>query len=240
MNCSPSLVGRCVFAAVLVFCATPFSGPAQAAGQQPTRSAIGPGDVNTSVSRVYTFVDKTGLGHQHAIEGKLLSGRLMVGARENAGQLVFDMRSFDADTTKARRFIGLEGTTSESTRTQVNDNMRGSDVLDVSRYPTATFDVVSVIATGRSGKQGPPVYSLSGTFTLHGVTKPLEVNVEIDQQQGWLHLRGSFSINQTNYGITPYSKAFGAIGVADQLRIHGDLYVAPNSRVSMQEIPHRK
>jgi len=52
-----------------------------------------------------------------------------------------------------------------------------------------------------------------------------------------LHIRGNFTILQTDYGITPYSKAFGAIGVANPLRIYGDLYVAPTSQVDMKVIP---
>jgi hypothetical protein len=31
---------------------------------------------------------------------------------------------------------------------------------------------------------------------------------------------------QTQFGITPYSKAFGAIGVADKLTIYGEIHIA--------------
>ncbi len=202
--------------------------------------SIGPGDLNLGVSRVYTFVDKTGLGHQHGIEGKLSSGSLVLGAESAAGQLVFDMRSFDADTDAARRYVGLSGTTGESTRSQVNANMKGEYVLDVQRYPKATFDVASAKATGQTSPRGLPTYELTGTFTLHGKRQPLRIVAEVEQARGWLHVRGSFAIKQTSFGITPYSKAFGAIGVADTLRIYGDLWVAPNERISMSEIPERK
>ncbi len=36
------------------------------------------------------------------------------------------MNSFDADTDAARRYLGLEGSTDESTRKQVNANMLGA------------------------------------------------------------------------------------------------------------------
>ncbi len=222
----------CVFALQAAF------SPAQEA--TTTEASVTPGDVNLGVSRIYTFVDKTGLGHQHAIEGKLGSGSLMLGAETASGRLVFDMTSFDADTASARRYIGLQGTTDESTRSKVNNNMRGSYVLDVARYPTATFDVVSAIPTGQNSKRGLPSYELSGSFTLHGVKKPIRVIVDVEQARGWLHVRGNFAVKQTSFGITPYSKAFGAIGVADELQIHGDLWVAPTTQVSMAEIPERK
>ena len=205
-----------------------------------TKAEVTPGDVNLELSRVYTFVDKKGVGHQHAIEGKLSSGRLMLGAESSAGQLVFDMRSFDADTDLARRYLGLEGTTDKSTRSQVNANMKASSVLDVSRYPTATFEVASAKATNQKNSEGRPLFELIGTFTLHGKQQPLRVQADVEQARGWLHVRGNFSIKQTSFGIKPYSKAFGVIGVADALRIHGDFWVAPNTQVSLTEIPQRK
>lgn len=205
-----------------------------------TTPAFQPADVQTQASKVYVFVEKTGLGHQHGVEANLLTSSLVLGATENAGQLVFDMTSFNADTPAARKYVGLSGTTDEGTRSAVNQNMKGSAVLNVSQYPTATFDVASAKATGQSSRQRLPVYQLDGQFTLHGTKRPLSVMVEVEQDRGWLHVRGNFNIKQTSFGITPYSKAFGAIGVADELKIYGDLFVAPTQHVAMGDIPTRQ
>ncbi|OYP33937.1 YceI family protein [Rhodopirellula sp. MGV] len=201
---------------------------AVAQNQSASPSKLHPGDLNTEFSRVYTFVDKTGLGHQHAIEGKLESGTLQLGAQTNAGELVFDMTSFDADTPRARKYIGLSGTTDSGTRRDVNANMKGTDILNVSRYPTATFAIKSALAAQETAGSSKAVYELVGEFTLHGRKRPLTVKAEVEQERGWLHVRGNFVIKQTDFGITPFSKAFGAIGVANALRIHGDLWVAPS------------
>jgi polyisoprenoid-binding protein YceI len=213
---------------------------AQAAQSPASAEAPRPGELNAQASRVYIFVDKKGLGHQHAVEGKLKSGSLCLGAKESVGQLVFDMRSFDADTETARRYLGLEGTTDSSTRAKVNENMKGSHVLDVAHFPTATFDVVSAVPTGRATNEGLPYYELSGTFTLHGTPQSVKVLAAAEQSRGWLHLRGNFGIKQTSYGMTPYSAAFGAIGVADPLVIYGDLWIAPTESVAALGIPERK
>lgn len=199
-----------------------------------------PGQVHTESSRVYTFVEKKGLGHPHAIEGQVASGALLLGAQSNAGRLVFDMQSFDADTLRARRYLGLEGASSDATRSQVNANMRGVQVLAVTQFPTAIFQVDSAVASGRRSQRGLPVYELSGTFTLHGVSKPIRVPVDIERRQGWLHVRGTFAVRQTDFDITPFTKAFGAIGIADQLVIHGDLWVAPNDHLFLTDIPERQ
>jgi polyisoprenoid-binding protein YceI len=99
--------------------------------------------VDLQTSRVYVFVGKRGLGHEHAVEGSLAAGTLRLGAAEQAGRLVFDMRSFRADTAAARRLLELPGETDPDTHRQVTDNMLGPDVLDVARHPQAIFDVAS-------------------------------------------------------------------------------------------------
>jgi polyisoprenoid-binding protein YceI len=216
---------------------------AASSGAQATSStvaAIQPGDVNVEVSRVYTFVDKTGLGHQHGIEGRLASGQLRLGASQDAGTLRFDMRSFQADTDAARRYVGLTGSTDASTCAKVTANMLSREVLDVERFPTATLTVDSALATGGKTTTGKPQYELRGRFELHGQTQNIRIPVEVERARGWLHVQGRFAIRQTAYGIEPYSAAFGAVGVADPLVIHGDLWIAPTEHVALETIPERK
>lgn len=187
--------------------------------------------VNVSASRVYIYVGKTGLGHNHGVEGRLKSGSLQLDGSDAGGELVFDMTSFDADTDAARRYVGLAGSTDASTKQQVNANMKGAAVLDVQRYPTAKFVVDGVKRTEKKSREGHPLYELSGKFTLHGQTRPLKLEASVEERSEGLRLRGKFSILQTQYGIRPYSKAFGAVGVADQLTIYGDIQLdAPTNQ----------
>lgn len=182
-----------------------------------------PGDVYLAGSRSFIHVYKSGLGHEHGVEGQLKAGHIDLNAAE-PGELVFDMTSFNADTNAARKYVGLEGTTDATTRKQVNANMLGSAVLDVRHYPEARFKIKSVSQV--QGRGGQPQYHLKGTFTLHGVSRDIQVVATTEDKDLWTHLRGRFSIQQTDYGITPFSKAFGAIGVADRLDIYGDLWIA--------------
>lgn len=217
--------------------------PAICCGQDTNNTDKGsptPGQIDVEHSRIYVFVDKSGLGHQHAVEAKLASGMLNLGASENAGKIIFDMTSFDADTDRARRYLGLQGSTDQSTREAVNENMRGADILNVSAFPTASFEVLTATSTGKTTKNGYPVFVLEGQFALHDRKRPVKILAEVTQVNGWLHIRGSFSFKQTDFGIKPYSKAFGAIGVADELRVYGDLYVVPTERISMSDIPQKQ
>lgn len=185
-----------------------------------------PNQVDVKKSRVYIFVDKTGLGHQHGVEGRLSSGRVKLGATEEAGEFVFDMKSFDADTDAARRYLGLSGSTDASTRQQVNQNMRNASILSVNQHPTATFAIKSATQSSKKSRSGKPIYEFTGEFTLRGKTRPLQFEAEVETKDGMAHLKGQFAIMQTQYGITPFKKALGAVGVADRLVIHGDLWVA--------------
>ncbi len=183
------------------------------------------GDVDLVRSRVYVFVGKTGLGHNHAVSGLLQAGRVVLGAADQAGTLVFDMRSFTADTAEARKALGLPGETDASTQKQVQANMTGPDVLDVAQHPTATFQIRSARPSQQQVQGRPPVYELVGAFTLHGVTQEVMIPVEVEQRGEWLRLRGMFVIKQTDFGMKPYKKLGGVVGVADELRITGDLLV---------------
>ena len=179
--------------------------------------------IDLKTSRVYVLVDKTGLGHQHGVAGRLQGGKLNLGARTKAGQIVFDMASFVADTEEARKYVGLEGKTDAATKKKVNDNMRGPDVLNVMKYPNATFDIDSAIETGKASSSGNPLYELKGSFTLHGVIRPLTVIAEVVSGDQSTHVRGQFKVLQSQFGMKPYAAALGAVGVADELTIWGEI-----------------
>jgi polyisoprenoid-binding protein YceI len=196
----------------------------QATVARPRQPA--PGDLELNASRVFVHVDKTGLGHEHAVAGKIKSGRVVLGAGRDAGEIVFDMKSFEADGEQARKYVGLEGTTDPSTARQVTANMQSPSVLDTSKFPTAVFKIASATPVDELSRRGLPQYQLRGEFTLHGVSRPLTVLADVQAKDGWTHLRGGFAIRQTDFGIRPFQKALGAVGVADQLTIFGDVWVA--------------
>jgi hypothetical protein len=200
--------------------------PPAAPAVQPPSPAPTPGDVDIDGSRIYVFVGKTGLGHDHGIVGRLVSGRVILDAPQNAGQLVFDMPSLLADTPEARKVLGLAGETDASTRKQTTENMLGPDVLDVARHPTATFDIESAIRSRRPVNGAKPTVDLVGTFTLHGVARKVVIPAEVGAAGRVLRLIGSFRIKQTDFGIKPYKKLGGVVGVTDELVIHGDIRIA--------------
>jgi polyisoprenoid-binding protein YceI len=178
---------RSISLATLVCVACVCSRPSLAAetpAATANRTSLSPGQIDVSMSRVFIMVGKTGLGHEHGVEGLIRSASLKSGATAGAGEIVFDTTTFQADTAATRQYVGLEGMTDADTRQQVNANMLGVDVLNVRRYPTATFKVNS-ISPMRADRPGiPPQYQLDGEFTLHGTTRKLKLVAEATPATG--------------------------------------------------------
>jgi polyisoprenoid-binding protein YceI len=195
---------------------------------RPDRKAAAPSyEVDSKASRVYVKVGTaTRLGHEHGVQGGVKSGKLSLGG----GELVFDMASFTADTAEARQRVGLgKKRVSKNEAKKVTDAMRGPDVLDVDRHPTATYRIASVTPAGKQAAGKPGTYEVKGTFTLHGTERPLSFKAELGpaDKEGRLKMTGTFTIRQTDYGIRPYSAAAGLAKVADELEISGELVLKP-------------
>lgn len=184
--------------------------------------------IDLEKSRVFIRVDSVGVGHQHGIEGKLKESELDLSGH---GRLVFDMTSFTADTERARSHVGVKGKISDSDKKQTNANMLSAQVLDVTQFPTATFEVKSLVAMRKEGQKEQTEFQISGEFTLHGVKRPLTFAAKIepitDDASSIKKMSGSFLIKQTDYGIKPYSAFGGLSKVKDELKIWGDLVLVP-------------
>jgi len=173
-------------------------------------------------SRVYIKVlSSTRLGHDHGVAGQLESGWVKPG---DGGTLVFAMRTFVTDTPDARKYVGLTAPIKAADQKKSSSNMVGPEVLDVKRYPRATFEIKTFDAAEGQTTGAPGVYDLAGTFTLHGVSRPLNLKARLEAttDPSVSRLRGSFSILQSQFGITPYSALGGLVGVEDKLDIHGE------------------
>ncbi|MCE9604722.1 MAG: YceI family protein [Planctomycetia bacterium] len=191
--------------------------------QQP---ALQPGQVDPQRSKAYAHVAARGLGHEHGVEGRVASGTIRLGVAQQAGEFTFDMKSFVCDTAESRQYVGIKGTTDDSTQQQTTANMISAAVLDVGKFPTAQYVIRSSLLLAKQQAADPDWYELAGDFTLHGVTRPLTIRVVAEPAPGGTRLRGQFSVKQKDFGMTPFSKAFGAIGVADEVKVWGDLTIA--------------
>ncbi len=105
--------------------------------------------------------------------------------------------------------------------------MRGAEVLAVARYPKAVLEITEAAPADKQAPGAAGRYIIGGQFTLHGVKRPVRFMTELvaANQPGVMLLRGWFTIQQTQFGITPYSVVGGAIGIEDELTIYGEIYL---------------
>lgn len=87
-------------------------------------------------------------------------------------------KSFDATLTSAKPdfsdavFTMTAQTSSISTDNEKRDaHIKGADFFDIEKYPTLTFQSKSVTKTGANKLK------VKGDLTMHGVTKPIELEV---------------------------------------------------------------
>ena len=108
--------------------------------------------------------------------------------------------------------------TSVDTRQDKRDaHLRSPDFFDVAKYPSATF-VSTSVARGGSG------FQVSGNLTLHGVTKPVVLDVSgsgtpiaspMDKKQH-LGFEATTTIHRLDFGVGP---TFPDAVVSDEVKI---------------------
>jgi polyisoprenoid-binding protein YceI len=106
-----------------------------------------------------------------------------------------------------------------------DEHLKGPNFLDVAKYPTITFKSTKVEATG------PNKWKVTGDLTLHGVTKPVVLEVEaagspIHDPMGNTRAGASATttIKRSDFGIT-WNKALdsGGVMVSDEVAIEIDV-----------------
>jgi YceI-like protein len=161
-------------------------------------------DLTRSTITVHVF--KSGLlrafADDHLIEAHLADGSLDDSATPTVRIAidVGDMRVLDP---------GL----SPKDRADVQTRMLGPEVLDANRFPHIGFRSVG-IQKGEGNR-----WSVRGELDVHGQTRPLTVDVVREQD----HYKGSTSLKQSDFGITPISIGGGTVKVKNELRIDFDI-----------------
>ncbi len=166
-------------------------------------------EIDVQESTLTVRVGRTGLfshfGHDHEISAPIQEGA--VSTSEPASVMIRvdsrDMRVMDADASPGER-------------EEIQKTMLGPRVLESERFPEIIFRSTTVNAEGEGR------WSVHGSLTLHGQTRPLDI--EVTQSEG--HYRGSAKLGQTDFGIQPIRAAGGAVKVLNEVRIEFDIRVA--------------
>jgi len=134
---------------------------------------------------------------------------------------------FDVNVTSSKKdfsdasFELTAKTASIDTRVeQRNNHLKSADFFDVAKYPEMTFKSTSL------KKNGKDTYKLSGNLTLHGITKPVTMNLKyrgVTQNPMSKATTAGFQldgvIKRSDFNVGP---GFPAPMLSDEVRIKAD------------------
>ncbi|SRR6266567_135905 len=134
------------------------------------------------------------------------------------GNIVFN----ETDATKSTVSVTIDVNTLDTGLAARDNDVKGSGFFDVAKFATATFASTSVVKSGNHLK-------VNGNLTLHGVTRPVELDVEGPSAPvpGMDHkphsgYSATTSLNRKDFGVGPN---YGSAVVGDEIKLTIELEV---------------
>jgi polyisoprenoid-binding protein YceI len=184
----------------------------------PTRSIV--------TVLVYRAGPMARFGHNHVVTSGGETGLAWLGRdlSESGFEIRIPVASLVVDDPAARAAAGEEfaGEVPVPAREGTYRNMTRAEVLDVAKFPDIIVRCASLAGTWEQ-----PV--AAADLTIRGVTRRIDVPVELARSVDTLSARGSLRIRQTDFGITPFSVGGGAIQVGDELDLRFEIVAVAQS-----------
>ena len=174
----------------------------------PTQLAAATSDarkIDGPQSTITVRVFKTGFfsafAHNHEIQVPIQSGEV-----KESGSPSAELR------VDAREMRVLDPEASQDTRAKIQETMLGTQVLDTEHFPEIHFQSTSVETRGDH-------WIVHGNLALHGKDRPIAIEVTLKDDR----YRGSATLRQTDFGITPVTVAGGTVKVKDEVKIEFEI-----------------
>lgn len=162
-------------------------------------------------SRVLIEVGRAGrlarLGHEHAIVAHDVRG--YVAPQAGRADFFVGVDTLIVDEPDARREAGLDTQPSPDDIAGTRENMLGK-VFDAGRHPFVRLRVASA-EVGR-----PPAQV---AVEVNGVERSVPVTLQLRSEAKRLVASGGFSLDQSDFGIVPFSVLGGALQVRDRVDV---------------------
>lgn len=212
----------------LAACPRPVQPPAPAPSVPPTAPSAPPAEVpgatnyriDSQASALHILVYRGGtfakLGHNHVMSSKSMTGRVWMHrqAAQSGFEIAFPVADLIVDDPDARRAAGSEFPLEipDADKQGTRKNMLRTEVLDAENYPRV--EVKSVKIEGAL-----PDLQVTARITIKQTSRDLIVPVKVTESGDRLSATGEFAIQQTDFGMKPFSVAMGALEVKDRLDV---------------------
>lgn len=121
------------------------------------------------------------------------------------------MMDYVPSTLEGSIEVGLDSFISDNKKR--DENMH--EALESSTFPKAVFQINNMTVQG-GGK-----YTLIGTMTLHGVSKAMNFEGTIAQEENKVHIKAAGTLKMSDFGIKPIKLMF--LTVRDQVDVSVDI-----------------
>ena len=147
----------------------------------------------------------------HTESSFVVKHMMVSNVRGQFGKTTGVVQQDDKDITKSKVEITIDTSTIDTRVAKRDAHLKSPDFFDVEKFPTITFKSTKV--TKGEGNN----LKVEGDLTIHGVTKPVVVNVEYTPETlgNGKTLRGftaTTKVNRKDYGLN-WNKAIEAGGV---------------------------
>ena len=195
---------------------------AVAAVSGETTTTSGDGATETTAAPSTTVVSPIGLDGAWTIDpalsfvGYRIDEELAsIGATTAVGRTSdIDARLTFEGSSVTELSVSVDMTTLQSDRSQ-RDNAMGSRGLQTSSFPSATFVLTAPIELGSAPADGEAINATAtGDLTLHGVTRPISLDLEGSLVEGTMVVVGSTVVTLADYDIEKPT-GFSVVGIAD-------------------------
>lgn len=128
----------------------------------------------------------------------------------------------ESDFTKSKIDVVMDADSLDTQEPQRDAHLKSADFLEVAQYPTLSFRSTKITPRGSEGE-----FTLTGDLTIHGVTRPVTLNVDAPSpviKDPWGGTRRGFEANgeisRKEWGLV-YNQALeaGGVMVGDKVKI---------------------
>lgn len=172
-------------------------------------------------SSSYTVDPKASLFTVHAFADGLIAAAAhnpQFAIRDFSANLEFGVNQLQNSSLTMRVKSGHFDLTDDVSREdrRAIEHVMNDEVLEISSYPEISY-ISRTITVNRLGEAlfGAEI---AGTLMLHGVERQVEISAQVVLGDDTLRATGSFTLQQSDFGIRITSIAGGAVKIKDQLR----------------------
>ena len=170
--------------------------------------------IDPVMSTITLHAGKSGLfsfaGHDHEIVAPISDGEIALD-RQDVSRSRISLR-FDAKALKVTGKGEPAGDVAEVQQVMLSDR-----VLDVQRFPVISFTSRTMLVAKGAGDR--ITVRVAGDLSLHGVTRPLTLPVNVQLTTDQIRADGEAVVRQKDFGIEPVKAGGGTVRVKDEVEV---------------------